>query len=389
MKQYELSYWEWDQYFRAVDVLVIGSGIVGLSAAIQLKEKAPQLAVTVVDRGTLPLGASTRNAGFACIGSLGELLADLADHSRTAVLDLVALRYRGLTRLRTRYGDAALGYQAVGGYELFRAEEQEQYAACRQALPNFNRDLAERIPQQADWPAAATTDIFCPADHALPRFGLAGVDHLLFNRAEGQIDTGRMMRTLLRRAQALDIPCLNGLTVTELASDLGKVHVATAAGWSFSVGQVIVATNGFAQTLLPDLPVQPARNQVLITAPIPDLPLRGTFHYDQGYVYFRNVGDRLLLGGGRNLAPAAETTSELGPHPEIRATLLKLLTQQLLPNQPVHIERWWSGILGVGPQKQPLVATVAPGILVAVRLGGMGVAIGTLVGEEAAERLLQ
>jgi glycine/D-amino acid oxidase-like deaminating enzyme len=49
----------------------------------------------------------------------------------------------------------------------------------------------------------------------------------------------------------------------------------------------------------------------------------------------------------------------------------------------------WSGIMGVGPQKSPILRQVLPGVFTAVRMGGMGVAIGSLVGEEAAELLLQ
>ena len=45
---------------------------------------------------------------------------------------------------------------------------------------------------------------------------------------------------------------------------------------------------------------------------------------------------------------------------------------------------WWSGILGIGDQKKPIIERVSPNVVVAVRMGGMGVAIGSLVGEEAA-----
>ena len=64
-----LSYWE-KQSLLQYDHIVLGSGIVGLSAAISLKERQPQARVLVLERALLPTGASTKNAGFACIGSL-------------------------------------------------------------------------------------------------------------------------------------------------------------------------------------------------------------------------------------------------------------------------------------------------------------------------------
>ena len=74
---YELSYWERESFFRDIDVAVIGSGIVGLSAALRARELAPSARIAVLERGALPIGASTRNAGFACFGSVSELLDDM------------------------------------------------------------------------------------------------------------------------------------------------------------------------------------------------------------------------------------------------------------------------------------------------------------------------
>jgi gamma-glutamylputrescine oxidase len=66
----QLSYWEYDRYFKRNDVVIVGAGIVGLNAAIHLKKVAKHLNVLIVERGFLPYGASTRNAGFACFGSV-------------------------------------------------------------------------------------------------------------------------------------------------------------------------------------------------------------------------------------------------------------------------------------------------------------------------------
>ena len=65
-----------------------------------------------------------------------------------------------------------------------------------------------------------------------------------------------------------------------------------------------------------------------------------------------------------------------------------MLREVILPDFPGHaigIERRWSGIMGVGPQKKPIVNTLAPNVYCGVRLGGMGVAIGAEVGQKLAE----
>src|SRR5688572_1411015 len=112
-----LSFWE-PESFLNYDVIIIGSGIVGLSAAISLKEKFPERSVLVLERGLFPSGASTRNAGFACFGSLTEILYDLKHCGAERTLSVIEKRIRGLSRLRERLGDEAMDYRHVGGYEL-------------------------------------------------------------------------------------------------------------------------------------------------------------------------------------------------------------------------------------------------------------------------------
>jgi glycine/D-amino acid oxidase-like deaminating enzyme len=83
-----------------------------------------------------------------------------------------------------------------------------------------------------------------------------------------------------------------------------------------------------------------------------------------------------------------EMTDAFGTTILIQNALKDLLHTTILPNQPVEIDTWWSGILGIGSVKQPIIKHISPNIVVAVRMGGMGVAIGSLVGEEAAHLIL-
>ena len=146
----------------------------------------------------------------------------------------------------------------------------------------------------------------------------------------------------------------------------------------------MICTNGYARELLPNMDVIPARGQVLKTAPIPGLKLRGTFHYDEGFYYFRDHAGGVLLGGGRNLDFAGETTTVDGTTPLIQDALEKLLCEVILPEQPFTIIQRWSGIMGMGNSKTPIIEKRSERVAVAVRLGGMGVAIGIRVARQAA-----
>jgi gamma-glutamylputrescine oxidase len=376
-----LSFWERDSFFNNIDVAIIGSGIVGLSTALALRERDATLRIAVIERGTMPTGASTRNAGFACFGSITELLDDLEHHSEDTVFSLVEQRFRGLSRLRQRVGDANMNYEAYGGFEIFKHTPLSIFEKCADSLSYFNKKISSIVG--------------CNDNYQVLKqgFGFKNVlPNMIWNKSEGQIDTGRMMTTLLRLAQEQNILIFNGLKINTITDDTvgtsrysrDGVILETEDGWDFKVRKVVVATNGFAQRLMPHLEVTPARNQVLITKPIPHLAIKGGFHYDKGYFYFRNVGNRLLLGGGRNLAISNEMTDAFGTTELIQNALKQLLTEVILPDTPFEIDTWWSGILGIGNQKKPIIERVSPNVVVAVRMGGMGVAIGSLVGEEAA-----
>ncbi|MBQ0741417.1 FAD-binding oxidoreductase, partial [Aquimarina celericrescens] len=77
-----LSYWEQHTWFDNVDFCIVGSGIVGLSCALQLRKKHPKAKILILEKGILPQGASTKNAGFACFGSASELLSDMKNHTK-------------------------------------------------------------------------------------------------------------------------------------------------------------------------------------------------------------------------------------------------------------------------------------------------------------------
>ena len=370
-----LSFWERESFFKNIDFAIIGSGIVGLNAALALRGKKPSARIAVFERGALPEGASTRNAGFACFGSVTELMDDLEHHSEDEVFALVERRFKGLKRLRQRVGDKNLVYEPLGGYEIFKHTEKDVYQKCADQLTYFNQNVKNIVGRN---------NVYKISHHD---FGLKNtLPSLIHNTAEGQIDTGKMMITLLNLCRKKNIALFNGLTIIDLIEQNSQgVKLVTEDGWTIEAQKVIVATNGFARRLLPDLAVTPARNQVLITKPIPNLSIKGCFHYDKGYYYFRNVGNRVLFGGGRNLDIANEMTDAFGTTDLIQNALEHLLKTTILPHLPFEVEGWWSGILGIGAQKKPIIQHISSNIVVAVRMGGMGVAIGSLVGEDAAE----
>lgn len=366
-----LSYWELKNWFSEVDYTVVGSGIVGLHCALALREKFTESKILVLEKGMLPQGASTKNAGFACFGSLSEIIDDLKSHSEEEVIQLVQKRWSGLQLLRKNLGDAAIDLKPYGGYELFLKEDDSTYDECLQKLPFIN-DLLKPLFR---------TDVFAKE---VDRFAFQGIqEYVIFNPFEAQIDTGKMMNALLKKAVENNILMLNQIEVKSYFEKNNAVEV-DLSDFSFLTKKLVFATNGFAGRLTQNQ-VKPARAQVLITEPIPNLDIKGTFHLDKGYYYFRNIDNRILFGGGRNLAFEEETTTQLGQTELIQNRLEQLLKEVILPNTDFTIAHRWSGIMGLGTTKKPIVEQLSEHVFCGVRLGGMGVAIGSLIGQELAD----
>ncbi|MGY6523676.1 MAG: NAD(P)/FAD-dependent oxidoreductase [Mongoliitalea sp.] len=369
------SYWEWKN-FRKYDLVVVGAGIVGLSTAIQYKEKYPQRKVLVLERGLLPTGASTKNAGFACFGSLTELLDDLQVMNDDLVLATVEKRYKGLCAIRERFGDEALGYQRSGGFELFTDAEMpalDRMLEINQFLfPLFQADVFSKVGN-------------------IEQFGFgSSVRAVVKNQFEGELDTGKFIQSLWQEAQRLGVFILTGAEVAHINQEVGLLTVKEANGVEriFEAKQLAICTNAFTRKFLKHVQLVPGRGLVFVTKPLDNpLPWTGSFHYDKGYVYFRSIDNRILLGGGRNRDYSGEQTEDFEINPLIHDYLIKLLNEVILPNQPVEIDLEWTGIMAFGPTKMPIIEQINGRTFCAVRLGGMGVAIGWQTASELVDLL--
>ena len=365
-----ISYWEFDVFFRDLDAIIVGGGIVGLSTAIHLKKAMPNARIAVLERDFFSAGASSKNAGFACFGSIGELLDDLSSMSENDVFSLVERRYKGLQLLRSMIPDHSMEYRPVGGTEVFSPEENAEAQLCAEAIPYMNQQVKSIT-------GLSETYSLGFANEKPPAF--KGIHLAIHNTAEGTIHTGRMLYELVKKATSLDVMVLNGVNVHSVENGSLVVN-----GREVKARAIAVCTNGFARQLLPQLDVRPARNQVIVTSPIDALPWQGAFHANKGYVYFRNIGSRVLIGGFRNKDIETESTDLFGTTEHILQHIQRYLQQIVLPHEHYTIEHTWSGILGLGPNKTTIVKKIKDGLYCGVRMGGMGVAIGSLVGRELA-----
>lgn len=367
-----ISFWE-KQYVAQADIVVIGNGIVGLQCAIHLKKKFPGRRVWVVDRAPLSRGASMRNAGFVCFGSVGEILDDIQRTDRQTALALYEKRYRGIQYLLGDFGTTMIGYEPTGGYEIFEKTAAEEQQRVLNAIDELNRDLA----------TVSGPDTFRAEKSG--KLGMNILDDAVFAKYEGAVQTHLLYKTIYQVAISSGVEIYSGLSVLSFQQENHrKWRIVTAEGYDIACRTLVLCTNAFTGDLLKEADVQPARGQVLVTGHIPTLQWRGIMHADKGYIYFRSLGTRILIGGARNTDFSAEATTSMDTTAEITGKLCSFLETVIIPGIDFTIEHQWAGIMGMAENRSPIVKEWSPGLFVCVRMGGMGLALSAAVSRELA-----
>ena len=386
-----ISVWEQSTYFAPKDLVIVGCGFVGLWTAYEAIHQNPKLNITILERGTIPSGASTRNAGFSCFGSVSELISDIQLMGEAAMLETVKMRYDGLQRIQEVFKAKEIDYNQWGGYELFEGkkgaknDESGLYdiSKLESDIAYLNKILAPALKTPKK--NGKYLPIYTNASKHIKKLGFQGIEALAFNQLEGQLNSAKLVLALQKAVQAKGVQILFNTEVKKFKSHKKGVTITTNLEAVLETKQFLVCTNGFAKQLIPSLDVVPARGQVFVTEPIKNLKFKGCFHFDEGYYYFRNLGNRLLLGGARNADFKNEKTYSLETSATIQNVLEKFMMERILPkgSKKPKIELRWSGTMGMGKIKKPIIEQLQPNVYCAVRMSGMGVAIAPIVAQRA------
>jgi glycine/D-amino acid oxidase-like deaminating enzyme len=366
-----ISYWENRFKQQKFDITIIGAGFTGLFSALFYLKNNPKAKIAIFDKQFPPPAASTRNAGFACFGNPTELLDDLSKENPENVLSRVEMRVQGLSLLRSTIGEKKLNWTSFGGQEVFLDKQKKFYESTCERLDELNSFL-HPIFNEDVYSISSADNYFQKAIHI---------------KNEAQIDPFMAWQSLYSMVSsysnvffaAENVHHISGGEIAQIETDRG----------SYISDKTLVCTNGFSNKLPLNLNVVPARAQVLITKPINDLPIQGSFHMDEGYIYFRNVENRLLLGGARNIDFEQEQSDEFELNSKIQHRLEKVLSEFILPNHSFDIDYRWTGIMAFGRkgEKEFILDELEPNLFVATRLGGMGVALAPALAQKVVKKM--
>lgn len=355
------------------DVVVIGGGFTGQSAALHLAEAG--VSVALVEAMSPGWGASGRNGGFCCIGGSkigdAELVrrhgAAAARAYRQAEIDAVDL-VAGLLR---RHGIAADTHSRG---ETRLAHRPKDMAAIRREAEALARDgaIAPVLTEAGDLAAQGLGGPFHGALTIPVGFGLNPRKYL-FGLARAAAQAGVR--------QYAESPAL------EISSDGGK-HLVRTPGGTVRAEAVLVATNGYSSEDVPPWLAGryiPAQSTVMVTRPLAEAELAAQgwtsdqMAYDTRNLlhYFRLMPDRRFLFGMRGgllASPLAEARA--------RARVRRDFDRMFPAWRHVPARHSWSGMVCLARNLTPFAGPVPgrPGLFAALAYHGNGVAMGSLAG---------
>jgi sarcosine oxidase subunit beta len=342
----------------SADVVVIGGGVNGLSAAYHLAGAGQQ--VVLLERGALGEGSTCRAAG-----GVRGFFSDAIN---------IELGLRSL-EVFERFGE--LFHTEIdlhrSGY-LFLVDNPEDLAAFERnvALHNslggqsrvITAEEAVRLSPLVD-PSGLLGAAWSPRDgHCTPEAVVAGY---------AKAARGAGARVLTHCA-ATGIETREG-QVTAVTTEAGRIRtdavVCAAGAWSATVGRWAGV----------DLPVSPLRRQIAVTGPVPDLPAEVPFTIDfSTSFYFHREGPGLLLGSSES---TDSWSFDLTRDPAWLTDLAEMMERRVPALGEVGIAGGWAGLYEVTPDHNALIgrSEEVPGFVYACGFSGHGFLMGPAVGE--------
>ena len=355
---------------RRPDVIVVGGGVVGCSIAYRLSQAGKR--VLLIERRGLASGASGRNGGMTGAGS-----AMYSDAGR-AVYAVTSANLELMRKLPEELG-ADFELTLPGTLDVATTEEQ------------FKHLVESTEVQRASGPEVEMMDRH-QAQSVMPALSDA-ILGAQFARGRGHLWPFGLVHAFAAAAGRLGVEFRVGEAVERLIRSGDRVTGVVVNGESIFADDVVLATNAYTPSLLPELPkgaIVPARGQILVTQPVPPIlphPFGNNFDKEYG----RQVpGGPILCGGYRRL----DTDEGLGHYEErvsrpVLAGIARCLTTLFPSLADIKVVRCWAGIMGFTADGLPLIgrSESSPGLTLAAGFNGGGFSWAAVTGKIVADLL--
>jgi glycine/D-amino acid oxidase-like deaminating enzyme len=351
---------------KSADVVIIGSGYTGLSAAIQTAKHG--LHTVVVDAESAGWGCSSRNGGQVSTSLKPSFLQLQAKYGRDKAVAILSEGYNALNWVEsfTQEANIDCDFKRVG---LFCG------AHNKAALQGYRDTIANTVPEFETQPF-----IVEPKD---TRKEIDSDDYMggMVLPHHGSIDPGRYHLGLLAHAKQLGVEVISHCKVDDIRKSAGKFNVSTTKG-NISAKDVLVATSGYTGKLTPwqQQRIIPIGSYVIATEPLAEGQLETLIPNDRMVidsrkvvVYFRSCPERkrIIFGGRVSLN---ETNPKLSG-PKLHA----LMVQRFPMLHDIKISHSWMGFVGYTFNEMPHLGK-QDGIHYSMGYCGSGVSLASYFG---------
>ncbi len=361
---------------ESVDVVIIGGGIAGASAAYFLARAGVQR-VLVLERSAVAAGASGRASGLVVFCE--------ANHP----------------------GQAALLKASADFYADWEREIGGPSAITRVGalMPVSAPDVAS-LEREVGIMQEAGHDVRLVGPDEVARLAPAwyrdDIAAAAYSPGSGYIDPPMVTTALMNRARALGVRVYQGAEALAIDVEGGRVTGVTANRGVVKAPVVIIAAGAWSAAVGrlagADLPIRPARSQVIHLKPPAEMPYPFPVSGDDhNHVYFRPEPGGLVLAAPETPEPTPDASAADPDHfdPSASAWLGRWVLQQLAKRIPAmrdaEIVGGHAGVLPKGPDGYPIIGAMheAQGLYCLCDTGGNGMTASPGLGRALAEMIVQ
>lgn len=354
---------------RTADVVIIGGGFTGLSAAAHLAKAGTD--VVLIEAHRFGDGASGRNGGQLGTGQRAwaeELEAEYGFTRAKALFDIAEEAKAHL-----------LEFSAANAIDIDYMPGQMSLAHKRRYLDDYRRH-AELMASRFSYPHITYMD----ADETARRLGSTHYFGGTRDTGTGHIHPLKLVVGTARVAAEAGAALFEKTNATGITTNGGKVIVTTPTG-TITAAKGLIAVNAYGGLIEPvsAAHVMPIGSFIGATVPLgsdsPVLP-GGEAVDDSRFVvrYFRKSRDGRLLFGGREIYTVNDPK-------DIHIHIRKQITEIYPALKDVEITHGWGGFVGITVPRKPFVREVMPNVISAGGYSGHGVMLSNFMGKLYAE----
>lgn len=327
------------------DLVIIGAGIAGLSAALHAQRRG--LRVVVMEAGHVGAGASTRNAGYLMRGCADNYAAAIKQFGRAKARELWQLTQENLLGLMREGVLGLKGTRVVPS--VIAALEGEERGQLLESVKLLREDGFD-----VEWIDGGTQHAF--AGDAIWQSGT--VVGALVNPHDAACNSHEVVSLLASR---LVSPVLVHDEVFAIEAS-GKGVVVESRGHVVHARACLACTNAYGPRLMPTLTsvVVPNRGQMFACRPA-GVVLAASYYLNHGHEYIRQAADgAILVGGCRAMFEAEERTTSEEPTAQVQAAL-EVFARRVLgvkSGESLQVAARWAGLMGFSVTGLPVVKRV-------------------------------